>query len=184
MIRLHITGASGSGTSTLGQALSEHLGIARFDTDDFYWQPSEPPYTEKQPIGERLRLLNTAFAEAGSWILSGSIGLWGAPLIPQFDLVIFLSVPTATRLERLRRRETERYGSRIEPGGDRHEASAAFLEWAANYETGLSQGRSRDLHEAWLKMLPCPVLRLDGDRPVDIQRADSLAAIAKHGLPV
>ncbi|HIP76906.1 MAG TPA: adenylate kinase, partial [Kiloniellaceae bacterium] len=57
MIRLHITGASGSGTSTLGRALSEHLGIAQFDTDDFYWQPSDPPYTVKRSAEERLRLL-------------------------------------------------------------------------------------------------------------------------------
>ncbi len=184
MIRLHITGASGSGTSTLGHALAENLRIARFDTDDFYWQPSEPPYTAKRPVGERLHLLNVAFAEAGSWVLSGSIGHWGAPLIPQFDLVIFLSVPTEVRLERLRRREAERYGSRTEPGGDRHEASTAFLEWAADYETGPSEGRSRDMHEAWIKALPCPVLRLEGDRPVETQRADSLAAIANHGLSV
>ena len=182
MIRLHITGASGSGTSTLGQALSQHLGIACFDTDDFYWQPSDPPYSVKRPIGERLRRLNAAFAETGSWVLSGSIGHWGAPLIPQFDLVIFLSVPTEVRLKRLRRREAERYGSRIEPGGDRHKASTAFLEWAADYETGPSEGRSRGMHEAWIKALPCPVLRLEGDRPVETQRADSLAAIARHGL--
>lgn len=182
MIRLHITGASGSGTSTLGHALSTHLGITHFDTDDFYWQPSDPPYTVKRTISARLRLLNVAFAAPGSWVLSGSIGHWGAPLIPQFDLVIFLSVPTPVRMERLRRREAERYGSRIEHGGDRHEASTAFLEWAADYETGLSQGRSRDMHEAWLKALPCPVLRLEGDRPIETQRADSLAAIARHGL--
>jgi len=184
MIRLHITGASGSGTSTLGHALSEHLGIAQFDTDDFYWQPSDPPYTVKRSAEERLRLLNAAFAKAGSWILSGSIGHWGAPLIPQFDLVIFLSVPTAVRLRRLRRREVERYGKRIAPGGDGHEASIAFLEWAAEYEIGPAEGRSRDMHEAWLTALPCPVLRLDGGRPVERQRADSLAAIANHGLPL
>ncbi|WP_420347097.1 AAA family ATPase [Pelagibius sp.] len=184
MIRLHITGASGSGTSTLGHALSEHLGVARFDTDEFYWQPGDPPYTLKRPVEERLRLLNRAFAEAGSWVLSGSIGHWGAPLIPQFDLVIFLSVPTGVRLERLRRREVERYGNRIEPGGDRHDASIAFLEWAAEYEIGPPEGRSREMHETWLETLPCPVLRLEGDRAVVSQRADSLAALARHGLPV
>ncbi len=182
MIRLHITGASGSGTSTLGRAVSTHLGITHFDTDDFYWQPSDPPYTAKRSIRARLRLLNVAFAALGSWVLSGSIGHWGAPLIPQFDLVIFLSVPTAVRIERLRQREAKRYGSRIEPGGDRHEASTAFLEWAAEYEIGPPEGRSRDMHEAWLKTLPCPVLRLEGDRPIETQRADSLAAIAQHGL--
>jgi hypothetical protein len=39
--------------------------------------------------------------------------------------------------------------------------SAAFLAWAAAYDTAGPEQRSRILHEAWLRDLPCPVLRLD-----------------------
>jgi adenylate kinase family enzyme len=35
--RIHILGASGSSTTTLGQALAERLGSVHFDTD---WQES------------------------------------------------------------------------------------------------------------------------------------------------
>ena len=35
-VRIHITGASGSGTSTLGAALANHLCVAHFDADNFY----------------------------------------------------------------------------------------------------------------------------------------------------
>jgi hypothetical protein len=38
-VAIHITGASGSGTSTLGRALVERLGAVHLDTDDFYWSP-------------------------------------------------------------------------------------------------------------------------------------------------
>jgi hypothetical protein len=27
--------------------------------------------------------------------------------------------------------------------------------------------RSREIHEAWLKKLPCPVVRVDGSRAID-----------------
>lgn len=180
---LHITGASGTGTSTLGAALSKRLGVAQFDTDDFYWLPAEPAYTQKRPVEDRLRLLKESFARAGSWVLSGSIGHWGAPLVAHFDLVVFLSVPTEVRLARLRAREVQRYGTeRIAPGGDRHEACRSFLDWAACYDSGPTEGRSRAMHESWLHELSCPVLWLEGDRPVERQLADSLAALRDHGL--
>jgi adenylate kinase family enzyme len=183
-LRLHITGASGSGTSTLGRALAGRLDIRPFDTDDFYWLPGAQPYTEKRSPQERVDLLRAAFAQAGGWVLSGSVGAWAAPLVPQFDLVIFLWVPTEVRLARLRARERERYGRRIEPGGDRHQAYRAFLEWAATYEAGPLEGRSRSRHEGWLSTLSCPVLRLEGSRPLESQIADCLDALTAHGLVI
>jgi len=35
--RIHILGASGSGTTTLGRALAERLQCPHFDTDDYFW---------------------------------------------------------------------------------------------------------------------------------------------------
>ncbi|MEO6565651.1 MAG: adenylate kinase, partial [Casimicrobiaceae bacterium] len=56
-MHIHITGASGSGTSTLGAALANHLDVAHFDADDFYWLPTVPPYTAKRDPASRLTLL-------------------------------------------------------------------------------------------------------------------------------
>ena len=42
--------------------------------------------------------------------------------------------------------------------------------------------RSRALHDAWLATLPCPVVQLEGRRPVDAQLAQVEAAITA-GLP-
>jgi Shikimate kinase len=41
--RIHILGASGSGTTTLGRALAERLQYPHFDTDDSFWVPTDPP---------------------------------------------------------------------------------------------------------------------------------------------
>jgi adenylate kinase family enzyme len=106
--RIHIFGASGSGTTSLASALAVTHGHRHLDTDDFYWLPTDPPYRQPRPPEVRLELLRRALTESGSWVLSGSLCGWGDPLIPEFELVIFLVVPTQVRLTRLRAREVER----------------------------------------------------------------------------
>ena len=103
--RIHILGASGSGTTTLGHALAERLNYAHFDTDDYFWLPTDPPFTEKREITLRQQLLMDDLTAHGSWILSGSLCGWGDVAIPLFELVVFLWIPPETRMERLRQRE-------------------------------------------------------------------------------
>jgi hypothetical protein len=105
-------------------------------------------------------------------VLSGSLCGWGDPLIPEFQLVVFLAVPTSVRLDRLRARELKRHGHEaLAPGGKLHETHVAFLEWAARYDDGDPGERSRALHDAWLAALPCSIVRLEGDRPIAAQLA-------------
>lgn len=165
--RVHILGASGSGTSTLGRALAQRWQVAFLDSDDFFWEPTDPPYQVARPREDRIRLLQDAIAGAQDWILSGSACGWGDVLIPAFDLVVFLHVPTEERLKRLAQRETARFGAAaLAPGGIMHDAHVEFLIWASSYDEGPATQRSRALHESWMVMLPCPVLRLDGRRPL------------------
>src|SRR5688572_3226170 len=171
MNRIHIMGASGSGTTTLAVEMATRYGHRHLDTDDFFWMHTDPPYREKRPAEERRALLRQALREATSWVLSGSLCGWGDPLIPEFELVVFLTVPTSVRLARLQARESERYGQRIKPEGELHAAHVAFLEWAGRYDTGGVEIRSRALHEAWLATLACAVVRLDGDLPAGEQFA-------------
>ena len=169
--RIHIVGASGSGTTSLAAELAGRYGHRHLDTDDFYWRRTDPPFREKRPPAERLASLGTTFQEAKRWVLSGSLCGWGDPLIPEFELVVFLLVPTPVRLARLRAREIERYGRQaIAPGGALHEAHVEFLEWAGRYDTGDPEMRSRAMHEAWLAALPCSVVRLEGDVSIVEQR--------------
>jgi adenylate kinase family enzyme len=176
--RIHIFGASGSGTTTLAAAVAAAHGHRHLDTDNFYWFRTDPPYRHVRPVEERLDLLRRALAEGPSWVLSGSLCGWGDPIIPEFDLIVFLVVPTDIRLARLRAREVQRYGREvIAPGGALHGSHTEFLDWAARYDAGGLDMRSRALHEAWLAALPGPTLRLEGDRPVAAQLARVEAAI-------
>ena len=164
---IHIFGASGSGTSTLGRALAEKTGFRFMDTDDYYWLPAEPMYTLKRPIPERLALMARDLDECSDAVLSGSLAGWGDPLIPRFTLAVRLVTPTPVRMERLKQREYARYGRRILPGGDLFEQSQAFLAWAAQYDDGLPPLRSRALHDLWQQKLSCPLLTLDGTLSLD-----------------
>ena len=161
--RLHITGASGSGTSSLAKALADRLGVAYLDTDDSLWLPSDPPYQTQRSPAERRAHLEAACASATGWVLAGSFFDWQGLRLPPLDLVVFLTAPTAVRIARLRARETALFGpDAVAPGGFHHSDFTEFLDWAAAYDSGTREGRSRPAHEASLATLTGPLLRIDG----------------------
>ncbi len=166
MPRIHIVGASGSGTSALGAALANSLSCPHVDADALFWLPTDPPFTERRDRDERQALLLQSLPATGRWIFSGSATGWSAPVEAIFDLIVFLTLDHSTRMDRLRRREFERYGDRITGTGDMAEASAAFLSWAQAYDTAGPEQRSLVAHEQWLTSQTAPVLRLDSSIPV------------------
>jgi len=165
--RVYVLGASCSGVSTLGRALATRFAVPSLDVDDFYWMPTDPPYRVKRAPEDRVRLIAEKQREADGWVLSGSFIGWGEALVQAVDLIVFLSTPTPVRLQRLDAREEQRHGARIRPGGDMHEASLAFREWASRYDDPSFEGRNRAQHERWLAEQGAPVLRLDGESPVE-----------------
>jgi adenylate kinase family enzyme len=165
--RIHVMGAAGAGVTTLGRALASALAVPHHDTDDYFWRPTNPPYRRTRPREERLRLIREMFLDRPDWVLSGSLDDWGKSIVPLFDLVVFIRVPTEIRLQRLRVRETRHFGQdAVSPGGWRHTETEDFIAWAAHYDDGAREGRNLARHLAWLDTLRCRVLRLDGTRDV------------------
>jgi uridine kinase len=154
---IHITGASGSGTSTLGAALSAELGVVHLEADNYYWLATEPPFTRKRDASERLSSLIADIKAKQNAVVAGSVVGWGRELEDAFDLVVFLYVDAAVRVERLAKREMDRFGR----------VDSKFLEWAAQYDEGPSEGRSLAKHRAWLDARSCPVIELYGNLSVD-----------------
>ena len=113
-VRIYITGASCAGVTTLGHALVPLLGLHQVDVDDFYWLPTNPPFSVKRPPEERVCMIEQALGD-DDWVLSGSCNGWGEALIAKADLIVFVETPTAVRLERLAAREKGRFGDRIAP---------------------------------------------------------------------
>ncbi len=156
-MRILITGASGSGTSTLAAALASAIGGVHLDADDYYWLPTTPPYRHKREGAARSALLLADLRAARTPVLAGSVVSWGEAIENFFDLIVFLYLDSAIRVERLRARETTRFGH----------ADPAFLLWASQYDAGPPEGRSLSKHRAWLAARRCPVLELHGDLSVD-----------------
>jgi adenylate kinase family enzyme len=171
--RIHVTGASGSGTTTLGAAVAGALGVKHLDVDDFSWAPTEPPFMVRYEPEERSRMFLAAIDGVPRWVLSGSLLRWGDQLNPLFDLVVFLHIPQAVRIARLMARERARYGTNIDPGGSQYESNRAFMAGARGYESGAYPVQNLINARAWLARQTCPVLEIEGAVPL----ADSLAAV-------
>ena len=164
---IHIFGASGSGTSTLGKKIYQELGYQFMDTDDYLWVPTNPKFTTLRTIEERLTLMKADIEKADNVVISGSLVGWGDELISYFTLAIFLITPTNIRVERLKRREKERFGKRIEKGGDMYQTHQDFITWAKAYDDGDINIRSKALHKKWMQTLPCNVIQLNGADDLD-----------------
>lgn len=159
---IHIYGASGSGTSTLGRKICDELGYKHMDTDDYFWLPTNPKYITKRDKKECIELMMNDIENNDNVVISGSLVDWGDELIPLFTLVIRLETETDIRIERLRNREKEAFGIRIEKNGDMYQNHLEFINWARAYDTGGLDMRSRTKHDAWQEKLQCKQVLLNG----------------------
>ena len=168
---MHVTGASGSGTTTLARALADHWAVPHADADDYFWVPSDPPYAERRPEAERTPLMHRLFVPREAWVLSGSMLGWGDEVVARCDAVVFLTLDPDVRVARLEsREESRRAGATFDEA-----AWHGFLEWARGYDDPAFEGRSRAAHEEWLSTLCRPVLRLDSAAPPTALRDAVLA---------
>jgi adenylate kinase family enzyme len=178
--RIHIFGASGAGTTTLGKSLAERFTIPHLDTDDYFWGKTDIPHTKIRPLEQRIELLKTDLDKNPEWVLSGSLCGWGDFAIPMFTFAVFLWIPQDLRMSRLKDRELERFGQEaLAPGGWFHENHTGFMAWAAQYDTAGPDMRSRALHEEWMKNLPCRLVRFEQPLSAEIMAAQ-VAEYLKH----
>ena len=176
---IHIFGGSGSGTTTLGKKICDELGYYHMDTDDYFWMPTEPKYSVKRPVEERIALMKKDIEAFDNVVISGSLVDWGDVLIPYFTLAVRIDIDPEVRIARLMQREKERYGARIEPEGDRYRQYVEFVEWAKSYDTGGVNMRSRRKHDEWQKLLQCGLLRLNGCDTLEEKFAKVRAALQR-----
>ena len=167
-MKIHIFGASGSGVTTTGKILAEKLNLTYLDSDAYFWETTEPPFTVKRDENDRNSTIKKDLTHLENWILGGSVFQWGQNIFPDFDLVVYLWIPSEIRLERLKAREFERYGNVIYTEPERIKQFENFMEWAADYDnnTGIA-ARNFLAHEKWLKTLTFPILNISGDLTID-----------------
>ncbi|MGB3468339.1 MAG: AAA family ATPase [Cyclobacteriaceae bacterium] len=162
-MKILIFGASGSGTTTLASEIEKRTDFKHIDVDNYYWKKTEPPYQEKIELQKRNKNLKADFESFEKVVVSGSLLNWGKEWQTSFDLVIFIRLANDLRMERLKNRERERYGNRLDTDENLQRNSQAFLEWANKYEDPNFNGRSLRSHKNWLELLNCNTLTVDGE---------------------
>lgn len=156
-MRILITGASGSGTTTLGKAIASKLQWGFVNADDYFWLPTNPPYEKSREHDVRLKMILVELNHYESSVVSGSIVNWGTDLENSFDLIVFLYLAASIRVKRLELREIQKLGY----------ANPEFLQWASEYDAGPATGRSLAKHQQWLSERKCRILKIAGDLTVE-----------------
>lgn len=172
-MKIHIFGASGSGVTTLGMEFSKRNGMQYFDCDDYFWDESELPYTRKRLPQIRNKMLIDDVSKSNNWVLGGSLIQWGYDFHLLFDLAVFLWIPPEIRIERVKKREYERFGEKNFYDPQRSKQYQEFIEWVSGYDNNTATGRNIELHEKFLKDVPCDTLEIRGDFTTE-QRIDKL----------
>jgi hypothetical protein len=86
--------------------VAEALGAKHLDADDFGWAPSEPPFMHRIAPAERWAMFTAAIAGVDRWVLSGSLLRWDDEVMGYLDLVVFLRIPQAARINATAPRST------------------------------------------------------------------------------
>lgn len=155
-----IVGANGSGKTVLGRYLAGLLGYYHMDIEDYSFKDSTIPYSNPRTKEEVHKLLLADIEKQERFILSAVNCDFGDDINNRYRCVIYIKVPLETRLNRVKQRSFNKYGSRILEGGDMYEQEQKFFKFAAS--------RTMDKTENWLQTLTCPVICIDGTEPVEV----------------
>lgn len=165
-----ICGLNGTGKSTLGKTLAEKLHFHFIDIENLYFPKTNPNYIYSSPrtredVAERL-LCEIRSHE--NFILASVKGDYGEELYSFFQCAILLDVPRDIRLQRVKDRSFQKFGNRMLFGGDLFEQEEKFFR--------VVESRNEDTVEEWVKSLKCPVIRIDGTKPID-ENTDFIIAL-------
>ncbi|MFK7954181.1 MAG: AAA family ATPase [Ekhidna sp.] len=165
-MKILIIGASGSGSTTLAKKIGDQFSFSHLDVDDYYWKKTTPPYQKKVSPSLRRENHYKDFNASEDAIVSGSLVSWGNEWLTLFDLTVFIKIDPSIRMQRLKDREMERYGSQLQSNDLIKKQSADFLAWARQYDDPQFEGRSIKIQQDWINQLSGKILTIDGALPL------------------
>lgn len=161
-IKIIICGLNGAGKSTLGEALQKELGFHFIDNERLFFGEQNSDYTYASPrsLDEVNVMFDKEVQEHENFIFSAVKGDYGNKPHPLYTLAVLIEVPKEIRIRRIRERSYKKFGDRILQGGDLYEKEQAFFDMASK--------RPEDYVTNWLQTLNCPIIKVDGTKPIDI----------------
>ena len=94
-----------------------------------------------------------------NFVLASVKGDYGEDISSFFQYAVLLDVPKDIRLQRVKERSFQKFGNRMLPGGDLFEQEEKFFRFV--------ESRNESTVDEWIKSLKCPVIRIDGTKPID-----------------
>lgn len=148
-----ITGLNGCGKSTVCRILAEKLNYYSMDVEDYYFIDSDIPYSEFHTHEQTKKFMLDDIVKHNDFVLATVNCDWGQEISSMCKLAVVLKAPLDIRMERIKKREYEKFGDRVLPGGDLYESQQKF------HNKVLARG---DEHIAkQMEFITCPVLKLD-----------------------
>lgn len=156
-----ICGLNGSGKSTLGKALAERLHFHFIDSEDLFFSKADKdyPYASPRMRENAEKLLYNEIKANENFVFASVTGDYGELIYPFFRYVILMDAPKDIRLRRVKNRSFRMFGDRILPGGDLYKQEEEFFEFV--------KSRPENAVEEWIRLLSCPVLKIDGTKSIE-----------------
>lgn len=156
-----VCGLNGCGKSTLGKTLARKLQFHFIDNEDLYFPKTDPNYIYASPRSreEVEKLLWGEIRAHENFVFTSVKGDYGETIYPFFQYVVLIDVPKDIRIQRVKNRSFEKFGERMLLGGDLHEQEEKFFNFV--------KSRPENTVEKWVQSLKCPVLRIDGTKPIE-----------------
>ena len=158
---IQICGLNGCGKSTVGRALAKEIGFHFIDNENLFFSGADEnkPYANPKPRDEVEKLLMNEVNEHDDFIFVAVKGNYGKEIIPLYKYVVLIEVPRDIRLQRVRDRSFQKFGNRMSAGGDLYEQEESFFQ--------MVESLPEDYVENWVQTLNCPIIKVDGTKPVD-----------------
>lgn len=116
------------------------------------------PYASPRSRSEVEKLLLQQLEAHDQFIFASVKGDYGEAVVSRFQCAVLIQVPRQIRLQRVKDRSFQRFGARMLPGGDLYDSEERFFT--------LVESRPENSVEEWACSLNCPLIRIDGTRPV------------------
>ncbi len=167
-----ICGLNGAGKSTIGRMLADRMGYEFIDNEDLWFPKADSSYTFSGLRSEEevIRLLEERISGNNRFVFAAVKGNYGDKLTASLDHIVLVEVPKQIRSRRVRDRSYQKFGDRILPGGDLHDKEEKWFS--------LTDSRPDAYVTDWLETVDCPVIRIDGTRPVE-ENVDYLVSVLR-----
>lgn len=131
------------------------------DNEDLYFPKTNSDYVYSSPRTreEVEKLLFNEIKTHENFVFASVKGDYGEYIYPFFQYAVLIGVSRDIRIQRVRNRSFQKFGNRMLTGGDLYEQEEKFFE--------LVKSRPENSVEEWIQSLKCPIIRIDGTKPIE-----------------